>query len=374
MIFQRYLGRSIVQSTTFVLVGFLSMFLFFDFLAELDEVGSGGYKLQHAVGFIMLGLPARIVELAPIAALIGTLWALSQSAANSEFTVFRVSGLMPGQAITTMLKIGLPMILVTALFSEVIAPASEDFRSRVKEGSFSSSSGALRSGLWLRDIAELPEGAGSGTERAIRFVNLGKFTPEQIVERVFIYDFDARQRLAQTLSAANARYVGQQDDLHRWELIDVTQLIYGADGNVRQNKMKTLVLGSVVSPEMVNALVTNPDRMSSIDLYQYVQYLKRNKQQSERYEIALWKRLVYPFVIWVMMLLALPAAYLQARAGAVGARVFAGILVGVGFHLLNSLFSHLGVLNTWPAPIMALLPSAMALLVAGFFLYWVQYR
>jgi lipopolysaccharide export system permease protein len=374
MIFQRYLGRSIVQSTTFVLVGFLSMFLFFDFLAELDEVGGGGYKLQHAVVYILLGLPARIVELAPIAALIGTLWALSQSAANSEFTVFRVSGLMPGRAITSMLKIGLPMILVTALFSEVIAPASEDFRSRVKEGSFSSSSGVLRSGLWLRDVAELPEGAGSGAEQAIRFVNLGKFTPEQIVERVLIYDFDARQRLTQTLSATNARYMGQQDDLHRWELIDVTQVIYGADGNVRQNKMKTMVLGSVVSPEMVNALVTNPDRMSSIDLYQYVQYLKRNKQQSEPYEIALWKRVVYPFVIWVMMLLALPAAYLQARAGAVGARVFAGILVGVGFHLLNSLFSHLGVLNTWPAPIMALLPSAMALLVAGFFFYRVQYR
>jgi lipopolysaccharide export system permease protein len=74
------------------------------------------------------------------------------------------------------------------------------------------------------------------------------------------------------------------------------------------------------------------------------------------------------------MLLALPAAFLQARSGAVGARVFAGILVGVGFHLVNSLFSHLGVLNTWPALIMALLPSAIALLVAGFFFYWVQYR
>jgi lipopolysaccharide export system permease protein len=73
-------------------------------------------------------------------------------------------------------------------------------------------------------------------------------------------------------------------------------------------------------------------------------------------------------------LLALPAAFLQARAGAVGARVFGGILVGVGFHLLNSLFSHLGVLNTWPAPIMAMLPSLMALGVAAFFLYWVQYR
>jgi len=75
-----------------------------------------------------------------------------------------------------------------------------------------------------------------------------------------------------------------------------------------------------------------------------------------------------------MMLMALPAAFLQARAGAVGARVFVGILIGVGFHLVNSLFSHLGILNTWPAPIMALLPSAIALLLAGFLFYRVQYR
>ena len=82
---------------------------------------------------------------------------------------------------------------------------------------------------------------------------------------------------------------------------------------------------SMLSPEMLGALVTNPDRMNSLDLYRYIQYLKQNKQQSDRYEIALWKRITYPFVIWVMMALALPVAFLQARSGAVGARVFAGI-------------------------------------------------
>jgi lipopolysaccharide export system permease protein len=42
--------------------------------------------------------------------------------------------------------------------------------------------------------------------------------------------------------------------------------------------------------------------------------------------------------------------------------------------LLNSLFSHLGILNTWPAPMIALLPSLIALSVAAMLLFWVQRR
>jgi len=133
-------------------------------------------------------------------------------------------------------------------------------------------------------------------------------------------------------------------------------------------------LAIALSPNTLDAVITSPELMSSLALHRYIQYLKQNKLDASLYEISLWKGLVYPFVIWVMMLLALPAAFLQARAGAVGARVLAGILVGVGFHLLNSLFSHLGVLTTWPAPLMAVLPSMMALTLAGVFFYWVNYR
>lgn len=342
----------------------------FDLLAELDQVGSGGYRFQHAVFYVLLGLPNHVVELAPIAALIGTLWALSQSAANSEFTVFRVSGLLPGTSLRSILWIGLPMVIATAIFSEVIVPASEEFRGRVRDGAASPSSGQLRSGLWLRDAPE----SGQNSSKAMRFVNAGRFTTDQTLQRVQIYDFDQRQRLVKTVEADTGRYLGQVGQAHEWELASVRLVEFAEDGAVTQRRVDSMKVASMLAPETLGALVTNPDRMASLDLYRYVTYLKQNKQKADRYEIALWKRLVYPFVVWVMMLLALPAAFLNARAGAVGARVFVGILGGVGFHLINSLFSHLGVLNTWPAPIMALLPSLMALVVAGFFFYRVQYR
>jgi lipopolysaccharide export system permease protein len=249
-----------------------------------------------------------------------------------------------------------------------MVPLSEDYRVGLREGA---SSGQMRSGLWVRDVSSSRDAGATGGSR---FINAGRFASEQVLERPQIYEFDQSQRLVMSMEAESARFVGQSREEYIWELRGVRQIIFSENGSVSEQQFERFKMISQLSPTTLTALVVNPDRMSSLDLFRYVQYLRQNKQQADRYEIALWKRIVYPFVIWVMMLLALPAAFLQARAGAVGARVFAGILVGVGFHMLNSLFSHLGVLNTWPAPVMALFPSLVALFAAGFFFVWVQYR
>ena len=99
-----------------------------------------------------------------------------------------------------------------------------------------------------------------------------------------------------------------------------------------------------------------------------------NNQKTDRYEIALWKKLVYPFAALVMMALALPFGYSHDRMGGVSVKVFAGIMLGVTFHLLNGLFSNLGVINAWPAPVAALAPSVLFLLAAAGMLYWVERR
>ncbi len=371
MIFYRYLGRSIWQSSLFVMAGFLAMFVFFDFLAEVDEVGVGAYRIEHALAFVLLGIPGRVVELAPIAALIGTLWALSQSAASSEFTVFRVSGLLPRTSVLALLRIGLPMVLITILFSEFLAPWSEGFRGKLHDDFASSpASGQMRSGLWLRDTVE----PNSQQPRGSRFINAAGLRSNKELLRIAIYDFSFDQRLVSVMRAESAVFLSQQGDISTWQLSNVDMLSFAADGGVSRRTLKELPLEVALSPNTLDAVITSPERMSSLELYRYVQYLKQNKLESNLYEISLWKGLVYPFVIWVMLLLALPAAFLQARAGAVGMRVLIGILVGVGFHLLNSLFLHLGVLTTLPAPLMAALPSLMALILAGIFFYWVNYR
>ena len=64
---------------------------------------------------------------------------------------------------------------------------------------------------------------------------------------------------------------------------------------------------------MLSVLLVVPEKLSAWGLYQYTRHLAANKQSTERYEIAFWKKIVYPFAALVMMALALPFAYLQVR-------------------------------------------------------------
>jgi len=66
----------------------------------------------------------------------------------------------------------------------------------------------------------------------------------------------------------------------------------------------------------------------------------------------------------VMVTIAAPLGFMQTRRGGVGAKVFLGILLGVGFFMLNQLSLNVGMLNKWPAWLTAVGPNALALVLA----------
>src|SRR5215831_20940816 len=127
-----YLAREIYAATLFVFIAFLALFAFFDLINELSHLGKGGYRLQHAIAYVALSVPSHVYELFPIAVLIGTLYALSHLAANSEYTVMRGSGLSPWRAAGILCRIGVVFVIATLIFGELIAPAAERAARRLK--------------------------------------------------------------------------------------------------------------------------------------------------------------------------------------------------------------------------------------------------
>ena len=136
----------------------------------------------------------------------------------------------------------------------------------------------------------------------------------------------------------------------------------------------TLSAGIKYLEDMFGVLLVQPERQSAYSLYHYIHHLAENHQRTDRYEIALWKKIFYPLVCIVMMALALPFAYLHVRAGTVSLKIFTGIMIGVLFYAMNKLFSHLGLINTWPPVVVAGLPALVAFCFALGALYWVERR
>lgn len=371
---QRYLASEIVTAVLFVLVAFLALFAFFDLIGELPSVGRGNYRMQHAFVYVLLGLPGYTYELMPIAVLIGTIYTLSQMASRSEFTIMRVSSMSTLMAAKMLAKIGIVFALLTMLFGEIISPAAsaagEKWKLRAQESSLSQE---FKSGLWAKDVIRRN---GVGSEAAgTRFLNVRQIMPDGVLQDVRIYEFDKDFHLQALLVSANARYRGN----YVWQLQDVTRTEFSGAAFSQLNaaalstsKLASLDFVSEITPDILSVLFADPDRMSAHDLASYTQHLKENKQSSGRYEIAFWKKIIYPFAVFVMLALALPFAYLHFRSGGVSLKIFIGIMIGVSFQLLNSLFSHLGLLNTWPAFATAALPSTLFLLLAISALWWVE--
>jgi len=353
---ERYLARQIFGAAGFVLIGFLALFAFFDLIGELGDLGRGEYHLQQVFTFVLLSMPAHAYELLPVVVLIGTLYVMAHLAANSEYTVMRGSGLSPARAALALAKIGMPFVVLTFLIGEWIAPAAEEAAQKIKLRALSSMIGQdLKSGLWFKD------------ERA--FINVREARQANLLQGVRIYDFDSSYRLAQITSAKRAEYVAKGV----WRLLDVMQTRFTPQGP-RTASYEKSEWRSAVSPDLLDALIVKPDRMSAWALHKYTQHLESNRQKTERYEIALWKKLIYPFATLVMMALALPFAYMQARAGMVGVKVFLGIMLGIFFHMLNSLFSHIGLLQDWPPLAAAAVPSTAFLFSALLMMWWVERR
>jgi len=115
--------------------------------------------------------------------------------------------------------------------------------------------------------------------------------------------------------------------------------------------------------------------MSTVELWRYSQHLSSQEQAASRHAIQFWKKALYPLACLVMVALALPFAYLQARRGGISYKVFGGILLGISFVLLNNVSGHLGVLRDWTPWLVAAAPGTLYLMLSlGAFAWLVRYR
>lgn len=353
----RYLGREIYFSIGLVFLALIMLFAFLDLIHELNAMGQGQYRLGYVLLFVMLTIPGHVYELFPVAVLIGTITALVQLAGNSELTVIRSSGASLGQMVGALFKIALPLVILSFVFGELIAPPSERVAQqlRLKAQNAQVSLHEFRSGVWVKDENS--------------FVNVKSVMPDTSLSDIDIYRFDQTYHLQAITNAKRAEFV----DHGVWQLEDVRETRFSKE-SIDVDVQPKREWHSTLTPSILSVLLVVPEQMTAYDLYQYTMHLKENRQKSSRYEIAMWNKLLNPLALLVMMLLALPFAAYHRRAGGVGAMIFLGIVLGLVFHFVGRLFASLGALNDWQPFISA---SAMIVLFLGLgilMLWWTERR
>jgi len=344
----------------FVAVGFLALFFFFDFIDELPNLSknAGPYRLSQALLYVALRVPSHLYELFPIAVLIGTIFVMARLAQSSEFTIMRTSGMGPWRALSTLLMLGGAFVVLTFAVGDYIAPASERAAQLVAARHMGQlSTGAT--GAWLKERQD----DGS------RAINVRALDKEGHMRGIRVFEFDRQGRLASTLVAERGDF---DDSGQAWALRQVKRSVFEYAGgdqlHVRREQLPEWRWDTRITPSMVAASVLKPDKMATLELFQYVRHLQANGQSAQRYEIEFWRKVFYPLSCLVMVVLSLPFAYLHFRSGGISGYVFGGVMAGISFFLLNNLFGFAGNLQNWSPWLTAAAPGLIysALSLAAF--------
>lgn len=351
----RYLAREILGTTLLTLMALTALFSFFDFIAELSDAHSATYTPLLASLVVALHIPTKLYELMPVAMLIGGLLAWNRLVLASEFSVMRASGLATSRLAAWMAVLALGLGLAAMLFGEYVTSHAERAAQQLK---VRATSGVVaqefRTGLWAKD--------------GRTFINIRELLPDATLIDVRLYEFDSEFRLRAMRRAERGQW--QQGG---WRLHRVTQTLVD-EQSTRTARLPDQMWVSEVTPDLLAVLMVAPERMSIAALRAYANHLDENKQNSERYRIALWGKLTYPIAGPVMLLLALAFAYRPPRSGGAGGRLLLGILLGLGFHLINRLASQVALLQHWPAPVAAMTPILVFGLAAIAVLWWLEHR
>lgn len=358
--------REVLVAVALVTLGFVTLFYFFDFVEELKGVGnysSSGYTIAKALIFVALLMPSHIYELLPITVLIGTIFVMARLAQSSEFTILRTSGLGPWRALRTLSILGVLFVIVTFTVGDYVAPLA-DKTAQLLKSQFQGRITVGKTGAWLKERQLYGRYA----------VNVGALAPDASMRDVRVFEFDNLGYLVSMTKGKTAQFGDHED----WILSDVdrTEFTIGSDksSRVERTTLAQFRWPTQISAEMVAAAVLRPERMGTIDLFQYIRHLQANGQAAQKYEIQFWKKVFYPLSCLVMVVLALPFAYLHFRAGSVATYVFGGVMAGISFVLLNNVLGDLGALQGWQPWFTAALPGLIYSVISLTAFTWLVLR
>jgi len=355
MILIRYINREFFIGILMIMFGLICLFAFFDFIQEIGDLGKGSYGILQAILFVILSIPGHIYEVIPLAVLIGSMYSIGQLSYNYEFNVMRASGYSIKKIAVSLMYTGLFFSFFTIIVGDFIAPHSEKSAQQIKLGNSNSSvSQEFGSGFWIKD--------------GDNFVNIENVLPDSSLEQINIYEFDNKFNLRTIVNAKNGFF--KQGE---WKLSDIQQTII----NKNSIEIKNITSGSwksLMRPEMMNALIISPQKMSTINLFKFINYLKQNNQKSTKYEVALWEKLIHPLMPLVMLIFAIPFGFLQERSGGKFLKMFIGIIIGIAYQILNTLIRHLSLLNDWQPFVSSLIPTLIFLFIGIYMINKFEYK
>ena len=341
-IVDRYIGQAVIAGVLSVLAILTAIYVLFAFAGESGKIGIADYTVWNAIEYSLLLVPRRLYELFPLSMLLGTMLGLGWLAKNNELVIIRMAGVSLMRIIGSVMKTAVMLMVLAIIIGEGIAPPLHQYATEKRVKALNKLINVNTDyGLWAKD--------------AETYINVNRVRNTGELVGITLYQFDKDNFIKRQIKARKAEFDGEQ-----WTLHSVTETIYNKDSFV-VNSLKKMKWKTLLDLDMVKTVASKPELLSVWKLNGYIEYLKNNDLEYQKYELAFWVKIFSPLTILAMVLLAVPFVFGSSRSISIGKQILLGFMVGIAFFLGSRLIGQLGLVYGVPTILSALLPTIIVI-------------
>lgn len=344
-ILQRYIGINVVRGFFLLALIMVSLFSIILLIDELDQVGTGSYTWWLAVKYVFFHMPKILLDFAAFISLVGSIIALGSLASNQELVAIESVGVSPRGVTNAVLVAALVLMTLVMLNAQYVIPVTLQ-------------SAHIEKTLAVEGKGEFISETGYWAQKNHRFIHIKEVENGRIPIDVEIFEFNDQYELQKYYFAEKVSL--ENDRLWRLHDVIVKQVV---DGRLVEKQLASAQWNSFLSASQLGVIVTKPEALSISNLYHYVQGLKQRGEQSYRYELMLWQKVLTPISAAIMIVLGMPFVFGSQRSVSTGKRITLGVLAGVSFYVISQIISHAGSLLQWTPFLVAVLPVLLVLII-----------
>ena len=345
----RYIAKTLLTYTLVVLLVWLSIYSFFNFLAELNSVGEENYTILEAFKYVVLQMPEVAYDQAAPIILLGCVLGMGHLATTGQLLIFRVAGFSILKITWVTVKNAIFFIIALIIFGELLAPTLTKYSESARSNALGNQSLYLsQNGFWIRD--------------GDNFINVENNVDGQIFTEITVIETNSSNEIERLIKSKNAKFDGNSLDMSSNEIFTIN-----TSGNIDNISLKERnSYNKTVSfdRDLVDSLEKEPGDLTTWTIIKQIQFLSDNKLRSGVYEVELYKRLVRPFTLIAMILMAMLFIFGSTRDATLGRKIFFGVALGLSFELISRIGGALALSFNFSPLFSSILPAVTIMLIS----------
>jgi len=310
-IIDKYILNLIIKSSMITLIGIVTLFAFFKFLDELNELDNMNYSIGDIFQYIFLLLPSFFNSFIVLGLLIGSIIAIGQLNSNKEIQIFHTASISHRDLIFKFLKYPFFVSVIFITFFEFFASSSLRLAEVSKNNALGNPIQNSSGDIWLRKSNEI-----SLISSEKKFERVFELENSSSLKKYSIYMPDS----IDTIIFDNNRQIIQHESI--------------------QNKSKENRTSNSKDHDFLNK---NTNTLSIIELIKAIKVSLEGQTNIHDYFIELVFRLIKPLNLLTMLLIALPFIVNNQKSTSIGVRIFIAVSIGIFAHLLTKILSVISI-------------------------------